>query len=303
MRCINRLGTAMGSRLLIPGLMMLLASLPAAAQMPQGTIEYYHTDAVGSVRAVTDAQGNFVRRHDYFPFGEEFQAQNGSDSRRFTGKERDAETGLDYFGARYYGSQSGRFTTVDPVLAWEASLQRPQLWNRHSYGVNNPLRFVDPDGRCVWDLCVGEATLLYGAAAAASAGWLTSPAGQQAVRQVVSDTRTVITAAVEGVRSLFVESRRANDFSPGTKKLIDKENAEKYGGQNVCEECGTETVPGKKSEVGVRPAGNQRERDHITPASKGGSKDASNGLILCRDCNLAKGNKVKRPDPEKDRNE
>ena len=62
-----------------------------------------------------------------------------------TGKERDAETGLDYFGARYFSAAQGRFTTVDPEGA-SASLFDPQRWNGYSYAINNPLKFVDRDG-------------------------------------------------------------------------------------------------------------------------------------------------------------
>ena len=53
----------------------------------------------------------------------------------------------EYFGARYYGSRIGRFTTVDPKVNLKASTPNPQRWNRYSYGLNNPLRFTDPDGR------------------------------------------------------------------------------------------------------------------------------------------------------------
>jgi RHS repeat-associated protein len=64
----------------------------------------------------------------------------------FTGKERDAETGLDFFGARYYSGAQGRFTSPDqPLLAQEPA--NPQSWNLYSYGRNNPLKHVDPTGR------------------------------------------------------------------------------------------------------------------------------------------------------------
>lgn len=66
-------------------------------------------------------------------------------TRRFTRKERDVETGLDYFLARYYSSTQGRFTSIDPLLAsgWPA---QPQSWNRYSYTINNPLKYIDPTG-------------------------------------------------------------------------------------------------------------------------------------------------------------
>jgi RHS repeat-associated protein len=54
-----------------------------------------------------------------------------------------------YFGARYYASKIGRFTTVDPFYTWRENLVDPQRWNRYAYGRNNPLRYVDPDGRAI----------------------------------------------------------------------------------------------------------------------------------------------------------
>ncbi len=65
----------------------------------------------------------------------------------FTGKERDAETGLDYFWARYLSSPQGRFTSVDPDINLGLHLTDPQGWNGYAYARNNPLLFVDPDGR------------------------------------------------------------------------------------------------------------------------------------------------------------
>jgi RHS repeat-associated protein len=64
-----------------------------------------------------------------------------------TGKERDPESGLDYFLARYYSSAYGRFVTIDP-LSRSASPPLPQTWNRYTYTLNNPLKFVDPTGQC-----------------------------------------------------------------------------------------------------------------------------------------------------------
>jgi RHS repeat-associated protein len=68
---------------------------------------------------------------------------------RSTSKERDAETGLDYFGARYFSGAQGRFTSPDqPFIDQDPS--NPQSWNLYNYGRNNPLRYSDPTGReCV----------------------------------------------------------------------------------------------------------------------------------------------------------
>jgi RHS repeat-associated protein len=65
---------------------------------------------------------------------------------KFTGKERDSESGLDNFGARYDSSQYGRFMTPDPLMIMKQKFTDPQRWNMYSYTRNNPLRFTDPTG-------------------------------------------------------------------------------------------------------------------------------------------------------------
>lgn len=69
----------------------------------------------------------------------------GSSYPFLTQKERDVETGLDYFGARYFASVQGRFTTVDP-FGGSGRPRSPQTWNRYAYVLNNPVKLVDPDG-------------------------------------------------------------------------------------------------------------------------------------------------------------
>jgi RHS repeat-associated protein len=146
-------------------------------------IRYITTDQLGSVRVVTDENGAVVSRHDYLPFGEEIPASIGARTaqmgydqldgirQKFTGKERDDETGLDFFEARYYSSSHGRFTTTDEFTGgpdelydftdvaatnptFYADIANPQSLNKYQYCYNNPLSYVDPDGHIVetlWD--------------------------------------------------------------------------------------------------------------------------------------------------------
>ena len=131
----------------------IMARLPLPARVRE-QVFYYDTDAIGSVRAVTDASGT-VSYYDFTPFGEPWSVPSTPGTRQFAGKERDANTGLDYFGARYYAGGTARFTTVDPVMNVEPALFNPQRWNRYAYAGNNPLRFVDPDGADFWDFVNG----------------------------------------------------------------------------------------------------------------------------------------------------
>jgi RHS repeat-associated protein len=121
---------------------------------------YYTQDHLGSTRLETDASGQAVKCTDYVPFGEEIPAGYGSrsscfnsnDNRiKYTGKERDGETGLDYFLARYYSGVQGRFTSPDPLMA-SAYIADPQTWNRYAYVRNNPINMIDPDGMSTSEL-------------------------------------------------------------------------------------------------------------------------------------------------------
>ena len=109
--------------------------------------EYYISDHLGSATAIATAAGALQRETMYFPYGGE-RWLTGTDPNhyKFTGKERDSETGLDYFGARYYGSSMGRFTVPDPAQN-SAEFRDPQTWNRYAYVTNNPLKYDDPTGK------------------------------------------------------------------------------------------------------------------------------------------------------------
>jgi RHS repeat-associated protein len=85
-----------------------------------------------------------VSRYGYLPYG--VGPMPGTDHYLYTGKERDTESQLDYFGARYYGSSMGRFMSPDPSQLYFADPSNPQSFNLYSYVQNNPLVNVDPNG-------------------------------------------------------------------------------------------------------------------------------------------------------------
>jgi RHS repeat-associated protein len=124
---------------------MLLWLLPETAAAQTETVEYYATDAIGSIRVVFDASGNVLGRMDYAPFGEELYQGLFLPSQRFAQLTRDGEAGQDYAEARMYRPRTGAFTSADSVYA---GLFNPSAWNRYAYGLNNPMRFTDPSGLC-----------------------------------------------------------------------------------------------------------------------------------------------------------
>jgi RHS repeat-associated protein len=112
-------------------------------------IHYYFSDHLGSHGVVENANGATCEQDiDYYPYGgaENDYCATVAQNYKFTGKERDTESGLDNFGKRYNASSMGRFMTPDPVGIMKQKLLDPQQWNMYAYVRNNPLRFVDPTG-------------------------------------------------------------------------------------------------------------------------------------------------------------
>ncbi len=181
-------------------------------EAPYTGTEYLIPDHLGSSRLAINGQGQVVRRYDFLPFGEELKAGlggRGADyepstytypttpddvTRKFTGKDRDWETGLDFFGARYMSSAQGRFTSPDwsekPVAIPRADLLDPQTLNLYAYLRGRSLSSIDPDGHGNCEAAAGGST----------AKWLTC-------KGVVSDiTGYFVTASKVGVAFVEVES-------------------------------------------------------------------------------------------------
>jgi RHS repeat-associated protein len=116
---------------------------------------YYFSDHLKTASVITDSAGNIKSDSDYYPWGGELQfIANDSNHYKFTGKERDTETGLDYFGARYYSNGLGRFITPDwaakAAAVPYAEFADPQSLNLYTYVRNVPTTNGDSDGhRCV----------------------------------------------------------------------------------------------------------------------------------------------------------
>ncbi|GAP65835.1 hypothetical protein MBSD_n1126 [Mizugakiibacter sediminis] len=136
--------------------LLLFATSSAHAE----TVVYYHTDALGSPVAVTDANGNVIERTRYAPYGDTLNRPL-HDGPGYIGHETDAPTGLVYMQQRYYDPILGRFLSADPVAV---DAGKGTSFNRYWYTRDNPYRFNDPDGRLetpFWDRNLSERLTSY----------------------------------------------------------------------------------------------------------------------------------------------
>ena len=104
---------------------------------------YYLKDHQGNNRVVINQSGTVEETNHYYPFGGVFGTTGNTQPYKYNGKEFDTKKGLNWYdyGARYYDAALGRFTTVDP------SSENYYAFNPYSYCVNNPIKYIDPDGK------------------------------------------------------------------------------------------------------------------------------------------------------------
>jgi RHS repeat-associated protein len=238
---------------------------PAPPPAGGGGTSYLTSDHLGSTRVVTKQDGSVKARYDYLPFGEELGAGVGSRTtalgysaadgtkQKFTQKERDSESGFDYFLARYYSSAQGRFTSVDPG---PPNLSDPQIWNRYSYCGNDPLNYVDPDGLYRWGTTLG--------------GSLTDNQLRERLKNAKSLGEAFKTATIIFQRNAIRHS------------LAEIEKAQKY--------YGAETTNGRKLGA-VREAYGQEGRGGpvvgVDPQIRGGGETRNGAVVIFRPETLA----------------
>ncbi|MBL8481305.1 MAG: RHS domain-containing protein [Rhodocyclaceae bacterium] len=127
-------------------LLWLAALLLVRPALAGETVTFFHNDVLGSPLMATDASGSVVWKEKYRPYGERLDNPPAEATNKigYAGKPYDTNTGLSYFGARYYDPVVGRFTGIDPVGPVAENIHS---LNRYTYANNNSYKFIDPDGR------------------------------------------------------------------------------------------------------------------------------------------------------------
>jgi RHS repeat-associated protein len=203
---------------------------------------YYHADHLGSTSVVTDHNGEVYERLEYTPYGETWLDETNGDTYfdtpyRFSAKEKDEETGLYYYGARYLDPKYSRWISADPALGDylpqapvndEAKKHNQSLpgqggvfnvinLNLYHYAGNNPIKYTDPDG-CA-DAAeleqVGQSFGPYGALLAIGAALILDPTLRQSVKDGIVATGNAVVSGAKAIASavekVVTESRTKQD--------------------------------------------------------------------------------------------
>jgi len=291
---------------------------------PPVKLSFYHVDHLGTPRVIIDVSGNLVSRHKYLPFGEELSAPPSTNSHKFTGHERDTETGLDYMLARYFGQGTTmRFLSTDP--GEDTSSDVPQSWNKYTYVRNNPVNANDPTGQWVeTGFDVGMATIsvaqaykepslgnIVGAVldvAAVALPFVPAVAGRvidaaQAGNKIVDAVQTAnkvdnvadagkaagAAADYSKIPDPATGVKAGGDFTARQKAGAMEANRQANGGVLKSDKSGTELVPAKQSRSGEPHNPNEAHVDHKDSKKNGGTNGSANIQILSRKENLKKG--------------
>ena len=175
-------------RYLLRVTMILVAWLAIASMaLGQSTVEYIHTDALGTPVAMTNSAGIVIERSTYEPYGQLINRPS-MDGPGFTGHVQDSATGLTYMQQRYYDPAVGLFLSVDPV---RPDGETGALFNRYMYAANSPYTFVDPDGRCTGSRLVnGDGTCVSTGDFTTNGRGPTMPGARTVVHQAAIEAQT-----------------------------------------------------------------------------------------------------------------
>jgi len=219
---------------------------------------FNHVDWLGTERLRTDVHGATSETCTSLSFGDWLSCigQGDPSPNHFTGKERDTESGLDNFGARYFGSSLGRFMTPDEF--WKDSdVGDPQSWNKYAYARNNPLRYTDPTGEeaTVTSSCNQDHTTCQVNVTAGIAIYAVNGTTADQMKQAQSAITSQIDQAWSG--SFTQDGTTYNVSTNVTVSIASSENAgAQSGAQNV---------------IGIDASGNATS--HIDPNNFGRSYD------------------------------
>jgi len=288
-------------------------------------LAYSDLDGNGSINPETE----ILKENNYYPFGLQHKGYNNvvtatniAQNYKYNGKELNESLDLNWYdyGKRRYDPAIGRWFVNDRLADDENQIDK----SPYAYSWNSPISLKDPDGDCPW--CIGglvgiitdyglqvtsnivegkslgdaltdidgKATLAAAASGAAGVGIFDKISKARKVIKTAQTAKRVAKAKKlqERAKKLNKVSRSGKDFTKAGKDVVKQQNKLKNGGKMKCEGCGKKLKNAKQHKKGKTPPKNEAHVDHKIPKSKGGSGTPNNGQVLCRGCNLEKGNKI-----------
>ncbi len=265
--------------------------------LPENDIFYFHPDHLGSTSYISNKNGSISQHVEYIAFGEvlfEEHSSSFSSPYLFNGKELDKETGMSYYGARYYEPKTSVWISVDPLAVYNPVMEHEfygdgdhnggvyNSGNLNSYGYcyQNPVRYVDPNGKQV-----DKTSAVTGAAITAAGLTLATEIAIAGVgpEGVVLEPAALVVAAVSvvlGGSVILWDSMTSSD---------DSDNTPTYNAtNNKAKEKTATTEPTKAEARAEKLSKKQREGQDFTRAGKEAVKDLNKekykGTITCEGC-------------------
>ena len=293
-----------------------------------GAVFYYFSDHLKTASVITDSVGVIKAESDYYPWGGELQfVNNDSNDYKFTGKKRDVETGLDYFGARYYSNELGRWVSADwsamPVPVPYANFGDPQSLNLYGFVGGNPASKADVDGHeCApCEIAMKEIDKVAKPLIESAGGAITK--GGSAFLRVAGTVGGVVsilfTSTPAASRGELEYERKIRERNKDAQATAGGSGARNGGGKSTAVSPGPDGMKNGSSDPngagkpfnksvkdGARaesenkcvfcgknttrePGPDQSNIDHANAKSEGGDNSPENAQNTCRTCNQDKG--------------
>lgn len=229
-------------------LLTFLFFVLSQAATAEDYVIYYHNDALGSPVAATNEQGTVLWKEQHLAYGEKVINDQSASNEKigYTGKAFDKETGLNYYGARYYDPVVGRFMGIDPVGFQQANIHS---FNRYAYANNNPIKYNDPDGRYA-DLAIEVVSISLGAASLGN-NLYEGNYGSAAIDAggIVADVLLGIVPIIPGGVGIGIKaSRQADELAAVAKSTVGELRAAgKKDAHHIIQDAAAKNIPGYKT--------------------------------------------------------
>jgi RHS repeat-associated protein len=240
----------------------------ARKDFPSNAVAYYFSDHLKTASVITDSAGNIKAESDYYPWGGELQfVNNDSNHFKFGGHEHDNETGLEYYGARYYSNGLGRWVSADwsatPIPVPYADFGNPQSLNLYGYVGGNPASKADPDGHAGPDLeaaIIDFVTVTYGPRVL--------PAVESVANDIGNAASNFLDTAAHGFNAANANCSCNSQPAQSSPEEDSKQNNNNSKSENTNEQSSSKTQSNKGEPAQLKAGKEAHKSEAVRPGEK-----------------------------------